>query len=531
MNLACIRNKCQDPCPGTCGVGAQCSTINHIPTCTCPEGTTGDAFTLCQYTPKEMIPIGNPCNPSPCGVNTLCHAQGQIAICECKPGYEGTPSSSGCRTECTISSDCPRDKACRKNKCIDPCPGVCGFGATCQTINHSPVCTCPRGLIGDPFTLCKETVIEAPKDPCSPNPCGSNGQCRVVNGVASCVYPECVINQDCARDRVCLSQKCKDPCIGACGVNAVCQVVNHNPICSCPSGYMGSPFVECKIIIEAIEGKVECTQDSECTNDKSCINQQCKNPCVEYPNTCGNNAECHTQFHRPICSCRNSYTGNAQVACYEIGCRADSECPPTESCVNKECVNACKFTQCGINAICRSNSNHQARCYCLEDYRGDPFVKCERPECLSNQECPYNLACQNERCENPCRCGPGAICTVTNHQPSCQCPPGYNGNPSISCAVTLVVEQPQCKMDADCPSRLACFSGVCRNPCVETTPCAQNAECTVVDTLPLRTMSCSCLPGFVGDADVECKPGKIGVYNVSLIISISVLLYYVVDNT
>ena len=26
--------------------------------------------------------------------------------------------------------------------------------------------------------------------------------------------------------------------------------------------------------------------------------------------------------------------------------------------------------------------------------------------------------------------------------------------------------------------------------------------------LPLRTMSCSCLPGFVGDADVECKLGN-----------------------
>ena len=70
-----------------------------------------------------------------------------------------------------------------------------------------------------------------------------------------------------------------------------------------------------------------------------------------------------------------------------------------------------------------------------------------------------------------------------------------------------IVEQPQCTMDADCASKLACFSGTCRNPCIETKPCAVNAACTVVDTLPLRTMSCSCLPGFVGDADVECKPG------------------------
>lgn len=63
-------------------------------------------------------------------------------------------------------------------------------------------------------------------------------------------------------------------------------------------------------------------------------------------------------------------------------------------------------------------------------------------------------------------------------------------------------------MDADCPSKLACFSGECRNPCLETKPCGVNAECSVVDTLPLRTMSCLCLPGYVGDADVECKLGN-----------------------
>lgn len=66
-------------------------------------------------------------------------------------------------------------------------------------------------------------------------------------------------------------------------------------------------------------------------------------------------------------------------------------------------------------------------------------------------------------------------------------------------------------MDADCASKLACFSGECRNPCVETNPCGANAECVVVDTLPLRTMSCMCLPGYVGDADVECKIGMFQV--------------------
>ena len=72
----------------------------------------------------------------------------------------------------------------------------------------------------------------------------------------------------------------------------------------------------------------------------------------------------------------------------------------------------------------------------------------------------------------------------------------------------IVSIQPQCTMDADCASKLACFSGHCKNPCIETKPCGANVDCTVVDTLPLRTMSCNCRPGFIGDADIECRPGK-----------------------
>lgn len=66
----------------------------------------------------------------------------------------------------------------------------------------------------------------------------------------------------------------------------------------------------------------------------------------------------------------------------------------------------------------------------------------------------------------------------------------------------------ECKMDADCSSKLACFNGICRNPCTETKPCGENAECHVVDTLPLRTMTCHCPPRYIGDADVSCKKGN-----------------------
>lgn len=50
-NLACIKYKCQDPCPGSCGVNAQCKVINHTPVCTCAEGYTGDPFSNCYFKP------------------------------------------------------------------------------------------------------------------------------------------------------------------------------------------------------------------------------------------------------------------------------------------------------------------------------------------------------------------------------------------------------------------------------------------------------------------------------------------------
>lgn len=63
--------------------------------------------------------------------------------------------------------------------------------------------------------------------------------------------------------------------------------------------------------------KPECRDNTECTNDKACINEACRNPCVEFPNTCGINALCHMQLHRPLCVCKDGFTGNAQSQCYE----------------------------------------------------------------------------------------------------------------------------------------------------------------------------------------------------------------------
>lgn len=236
--------------------------------------------------PDEPI---NVCQPSPCGANAICKERNGAGSCSCLPEYYGDPYS-GCKPECVLNTDCPKTKACVNNKCVDPCPGVCGLNAECSVINHSPSCSCIPGLTGDPLRACHEpppskipnltkitiqsieyyfTVIRDPINVCSPSPCGPYSVCREVNGHAVCscqsdyigsppnCRPECIVSSECSQDKACANQRCVDPCIGSCGQNAKCQVINHNPICSCSNGYTGDPFVRCTQI-ESKRSKLFC---------------------------------------------------------------------------------------------------------------------------------------------------------------------------------------------------------------------------------------------------------------------------------
>lgn len=101
-----------------------------------------------------------------------------------------------------------------------------------------------------------------PTNPCLPNPCGPNSHCQVAEGnQASCscqanyigsppnCRPECLVNTDCPTTQACITEKCRDPCQGSCGLNAECRVQNHIPNCYCAQGFIGDPFTQCSQII------------------------------------------------------------------------------------------------------------------------------------------------------------------------------------------------------------------------------------------------------------------------------------------
>ena len=203
----------------------------------------------------------------------------------------------------------------------------------------------------------------------------------------------------------------------------------------------------------------------------------------------------------------------------------------TLACISRECQDPCLYQKCGINAVCDAR-NHRAYCSCIENHKGDPYTLCKRYECLRDEDCPTTLACRNEKCVDPCACALNAECDARNHRGYCTCLPRHTGDPyGIECVPSKhyyqsiflneeleiclnktisvkepVIVDPGCQEDADCPSRHACFSGDCKDPCRELRPCAAHAICTVYDDLPRRTMTCVCEPGFTGKGDVRCDP-------------------------
>lgn len=626
QNLACVRQKCIDPCPGTCGSNAICEVHNHVAMCHCPAGMTGNAFVQCSPMPPPPIVISDPCQPSPCGANAQCRNVNGQAICSCLPQFVGVPPS--CRPECVSNAECPLHLACLQQRCRDPCPGACGQNAECRVLNHSPICRCIHSYLGNPFIECHPQPPQPPIqhdviDPCRPSPCGPNSECRNVGSNAQCsclvgfigtppnCRPECVSNADCPTNLACFNQKCRDPCPGVCGSNAECYVINHTPTCNCIRGHTGNPFVGCDVQRDVIEPltpcvpspcgsnaictesngagacqclpefygnpyvgcRPECVLNSDCPSQLACLNQHCRDPCA---GICGPNAICHVRHHLPQCTCLNGYEGNPYSYCSVIAERKQHDYrisstsriyPITLQIALREPVplNPCQPSPCGPNSKCHE-ANQQAVCSCLPDFVGTPPA-C-RPECTISSECSLDKTCSNQHCVDPCPgvCGRNAVCRAINHSPHCSCLPGFTGDAFTDCRnirkmVSPVQEnypdiltkqlsapaisydypkdpirdpcvpspcgtfgqchaergqavcrclpnyygappncQPECVINSDCASNLSCMSEKCRDPCPGS--CGFAAQCSVINHMPI----CRCPVGYQGNPFISCTP-------------------------
>lgn len=576
---SCNNEKCLNPCGfNECGKGAECLAQHHRATCVCPAGTQGNPFIscisgLCQYNEDcadheacdRLNRICRPvCDDQSCGTQAYCKGTNHQPYCYCRDRMFGDPfveckADDEPKPECTIDSECPSQLACINQHCDNPCvkANICSRDQKCSVWDTIPlrtlVCTCPSDTVTDANGNCKPIVRPQPactthKDcpytdqcvrgtcinACRVENCGLNAQCLAENHLAKCTcspeyegnphiecslsprtpHPvECYHDDDCPFDRTCKNEKCVNPCSlrQSCGQGAFCHAENHKSICRCPVGYNGNPEISCTTPLEPTAG---CRSNTECSLTESCVNERCISPC-----SCGQNADCFVSNHHPVCTCKPGYSGNPQFGCFKLGCDSDSECSNDKTCYNGQCVNPCTVVDpCAISAVCYG-SNHRAACKCAPGLEGDPMVKCEHVECYSDYDCPNDQACSNKHCINPCKeknpCATNAMCFVSNHYAKCRCPETLpNGNPYSYCEAPQRDPEPECRTDGDCPTKMACINSFCRNPCTELSPCARNAKCDVLDSLPVRTMICSCPENWVPDASGECKkivpPVKIG---------------------
>ena len=119
------------------------------------------------------------------------------------------------------------------------------------------------------------TIVRPPTNPCQPNPCGIDALCEVDNGNPIC---------SCARGKTgnpfvrCIPDG--DRCPGnQCGPNSGCRMVADRPVCYCLPRFEGAPPA------------IPCMKPSK----------QCK------PNPCGDNTECVVINNVQRCTCKPGY--------------------------------------------------------------------------------------------------------------------------------------------------------------------------------------------------------------------------------
>lgn len=516
----------EEPCHPT----ARCENLPGSYRCICPEGTVGDGLTQqgC-IKPKECYKDDDcannlaclsdkctePCINTTCGPNALCNAENHQAACYCPPGHLGDPSEHtvGCfKVECIVNEDCASDKACdsETNRCIKPCDLIsCGKGS-CGVANHQALCTCYEGyqLVNN---ICEDI------NECLSQPCHSTAFCENQPGTYQCQCPEgligdpvnvgcrdpneCLTDSDCPSSASCQNARCRSPCEreNVCGRNATCLAQSHNAICACPPNSRGDPSIECVYI--------ECSDNEDCANEKSCLDAKCIDPC-SLPNVCGTNARCIAQNHIGVCTCETGTTGDAQLGCIALQyCNTDSQCASGTICTNGICASLCTSVrdcisdQLCIQAVCqptcRSNSSCPEFQYCHNS------ICTKEVLCRNDDDCDVNENCIQDTygrasCENVCLgraiCGRNAECIARSHAPDCECKEGFFGDPKNGC------RKIECSTDAECSNDKTCDDHTCKIACLIGEPCGENALCTTEN----HKQVCHCQPGFTGDPRVRC---------------------------
>ena len=421
----------------------------------------------------------NPCGAVPCGEGQLCSVVDSLplrtVVCQC-PADSFLDQNSRCVSAvieepnqvagCTTDDTCPPEKACRNGVCEEPCD--CAPTAKCRVIGHKPVCACPEGYTGDPLK--------------------------------GCFKAGCTVDEECPGTHACINGQCKPVCNPVtCESGAICQGIRHKAICECPPGTRGNPDFGCKAI--------GCTGVNDCPPDQACHNGVCSNPC-SLPNVCDPTQECKPFNHTVECLCPPGFQGTPDTACrrvdLEVGCRADTDCPSLEACINRQCVDPCKALEpCAPTAECQIRPTEPYRtmiCICPPGTVGYAAIQCVPAVAEVEEECVLQKG-QVRLPNGTCICDPlKGLVLAPNGTCICDETKGLVFGPSGICVSPAI--PPECVTDSDCPDDKYCNVSVCIPPCPEIV-CHPNSECTAFN----HKAQCNCIPGFTfKDIEGGCVP-------------------------
>ncbi|CAL8109614.1 unnamed protein product [Orchesella dallaii] len=530
----------------TCGKNAFCIVNGkQVAVCRCAEGFIGNPYVECKdksLTTTSTTTEGFPSPPTT------------------------TPSSSHPNTYCNSHKECPNDRACIQNSCQDPCTiqSICGPNSYCnETTHHIPVCKCKEGFTGDPYSSQEGQKCESPH--CKPNPCGENTVCNYVRAIISCsckpgfsihddgvchpndnnkefpdnishfppptstskpnsvhasnpglissssssrphggsIREECRFDTDCPDSKMCIQDKCEDPCVNACGSGAICHVRNHFPRCHCPEGSTGDPFYKCVPLFSGILTSSSSASNSKDTNEMNCGGRF---------SPCGPNSVCQATSSYFVCACPNNFVGDpySMRGCYrENGhqqCGKDEDCPHYLACLRHQgCVNPCD-----VSNVCqpgRSCVPYRHRPACLTT--ANNIVEIPRDDLNAESNDELDLTEIPEGVNNSCfiksggkvvsPCGSNSVCyDVDGKDYFCGCMVDFAGDPYVGCEPMKV-----CKNASMCNSNEKCVAGFCqeqpeeRNLC-SPSKCENPSEtCVIFRTTPLTAV---CLPAEEGFA-------------------------------
>ncbi|ODN00059.1 Adhesion G protein-coupled receptor E1 [Orchesella cincta] len=512
----------------TCGENASCiRNTKQVAVCRCKDGYIGNPYVECKD--KSLTTTTTEGFPSP---------------------PTTTPSNSYPNDRCNSHKDCPNDRACIHNTCQDPCTiqSICGPDSYCnETTHHIPVCKCKEGYTGDPYSSQEGQKCESSH--CKPNPCGENTICNYVRGIISCSckpgfathddgvchpkdnnkefpdnishFPpptsnpvsssspaiisspshshngrkECYYDTDCPDSKMCIQDRCEDPCINACGSGAVCHVRNHFPRCNCPEGATGDPFYKCNPLFSEILSSS--ASGSKETHEMNCGGRF---------SPCGPNTVCQATSSYFVCACPNNFVGDPYSVrgCYrENGyqkCDHDERCPDYLACLrHKGCVNPCD-----VSNVCQPGRScvpyrHRPAClktanYEVEIPRDDLQIQTNDELDLTEIPVGVNSSCfikSGVKIVSPC--GSNSVCyDVDGKDYFCGCMVDFVGDPYVGCQPVK-----KCKNESACSSNEKCEGGFCqeqpeeRNLCIPS-KCENTTEtCVIFRTTPLTAV---CLP-------------------------------------